>query len=173
MTREPHLNIRTSTHGAWAELIDKSSLAASLAHTLVSKMDHQNTVVISQRDLSLTLGKSERAIRTALQVLIEEGWISVRPRKGIGGETAYTLNRNMMYLDAEDEPREAVDVPATAHEPTKRKPGRKPSLRTAQIHPKLLPAIAAEISSEAQRRGVTQGALVEEAWALYKATQQE
>ncbi len=45
--------------------------------------------------------------------------------------------------------------------------GRKPSPRTGQVHAKVLPAIADEIAAEAIRRGVTQGILIEEAWALY------
>jgi hypothetical protein len=46
--------------------------------------------------------------------------------------------------------------------------GRKPSPRTQQIHAKVLPPVADEIASEAQRRGVQQGVILEEAWALYK-----
>lgn len=53
-------------------------------------------------------------------------------------------------------------------EPAKRR-GRKPSPRTGQVHAKVLPPVAAEIASEARRRGVQQGVIVEEAWALYKA----
>ena len=47
--------------------------------------------------------------------------------------------------------------------------GRKPSPRTGQVHAKVLPNIADEIAAEATRRGVTQGLLIEEAWALYLA----
>jgi hypothetical protein len=53
-----------------------------------------------------------------------------------------------------------------AREPTGRR-GRPPSPRTGQVHAKVLPHIAEEIAAEATRRGVTQGILVEEAWALY------
>lgn len=53
-------------------------------------------------------------------------------------------------------------------EPAKRR-GRKPSPRTGQVHAKVLPPVAAEIAAEARRRGVQQGVIVEEAWALYKA----
>ena len=53
-----------------------------------------------------------------------------------------------------------------AREPRGR-PGRKPSPRTGQVHAKVLPHVSAEISDEARRRGVTQGVLIEEAWALY------
>ena len=50
-----------------------------------------------------------------------------------------------------------------------RKGGRKPSPRTGQVHAKVLPHIRDEILEEASRRGVTQGVLIEEAWALYVA----
>ena len=50
--------------------------------------------------------------------------------------------------------------------PAKR--GRKPSPRTGQVHAKVFPDVSAEIAEEARRRGVQQGVLIEEAWALYK-----
>lgn len=47
------------------------------------------------------------------------------------------------------------------------KRGRKPSPRTGQVHAKVMPHVAEEIGEEARRRGVQQGVVVEEAWALY------
>lgn len=49
-----------------------------------------------------------------------------------------------------------------------KKRGRKPSPRTGQVHAKVFPEVAEEISNEARRRGVQQGVLIEEAWAIYK-----
>lgn len=49
----------------------------------------------------------------------------------------------------------------------KRKRGRPASPRTGQVHAKVLPHVSEEISAEAKRRGVQQGVLIEEAWALY------
>ena len=46
--------------------------------------------------------------------------------------------------------------------------GRKPSPRTGQVHAKVLPGVSDEIANEAKRRGVQQGVIIEEAWALYK-----
>lgn len=46
--------------------------------------------------------------------------------------------------------------------------GRKPSPRVGQVHAKVLPEVRDELLEEAARRGVTQGVLIEEAWALYK-----
>ena len=50
-----------------------------------------------------------------------------------------------------------------------RRGGRKPSPRTGQVHAKTMPEVAEQIAAEALRRGVTQGILIEEAWALYLA----
>ena len=52
-----------------------------------------------------------------------------------------------------------------------RKRGRQPSPRTGQVHAKVMPDVADEIADEAKRRGVQQGVLIEEAWALYKKRQ--
>jgi hypothetical protein len=49
-----------------------------------------------------------------------------------------------------------------------KKRGRQPSPRTGQVHAKVMPHVADEIANEAKRRGVQQGVLIEEAWALYK-----
>lgn len=51
------------------------------------------------------------------------------------------------------------------------KPGRKKSERTGQVHAKVLPHVSEEIANEATRRGVVQGVIIEEAWALYLANQ--
>ena len=53
----------------------------------------------------------------------------------------------------------------------RRRPGRKPSPRTGQVHAKVLPEVSDAIAEEATRRGVTQGVIIEEAWALYQARQ--
>jgi hypothetical protein len=51
----------------------------------------------------------------------------------------------------------------------RRKRGRAPSPRTGQVHAKVMPHVSDEIADEAKRRGVQQGVIIEEAWALYKA----
>ena len=68
---------------------------------------------------------------------------------------------------------EKIDRAGEAHgfvdRSPKKKRGRPPSPRTGQVHAKVLPHISDEISAEAKRRGVQQGVLIEEAWALYCA----
>lgn len=51
----------------------------------------------------------------------------------------------------------------------RKKPGRKPSPRTYQLHPKLFPEIGEAIAAEAERLGVTQGQLIERMWDAYRA----
>lgn len=50
----------------------------------------------------------------------------------------------------------------------RKKPGRKPSPRTHQLHPKVFPTVGQEIAAEAERLGITQGQLIEEMWSIYK-----
>ena len=49
----------------------------------------------------------------------------------------------------------------------RKKPGRKPSPRTYQLHPKVLPATGEAIAAEAERLGLTQGQLIEQMWKAY------
>lgn len=51
----------------------------------------------------------------------------------------------------------------------RKKPGRKPSPRTHQLHPKVLPEIGEAISAEAECLGLTQGQLLERMWEIYNA----
>ena len=55
-------------------------------------------------------------------------------------------------------------------ETPRKKPGRKPSPRTHQLHPKVLPVVGEAISAEAERLGITQGQLVERMWSVYEAS---
>lgn len=50
----------------------------------------------------------------------------------------------------------------------RKKPGRKPSPRTYQLHPKVLPEVGEAIAAEAERRGLTQGQLIEEMWQVVR-----
>lgn len=50
----------------------------------------------------------------------------------------------------------------------RKKPGRKPSPRTYQLHPKVFPRVGEAIASEAERLGITQGQLIEQMWEVYQ-----
>ena len=64
---------------------------------------------------------------------------------------------------------EAAEKHGFVERAPKKRRGRKPSPRTGQVHAKVMPEVSREISREAALRGVQQGVLIEEAWALYKA----
>lgn len=49
----------------------------------------------------------------------------------------------------------------------RKKPGRKPSPRTYQMHPKVMPPIGEAITDEAEKLGLTQGQLIEKMWQMY------
>ena len=50
----------------------------------------------------------------------------------------------------------------------RKKPGRQPSPRTHQLHPKVFPKVGEAIAAEAERLGITQGQLVEQMWEVYR-----
>ncbi|RUS65271.1 chromosome partitioning protein ParB [Pseudorhodobacter sp. E13] len=50
----------------------------------------------------------------------------------------------------------------------RKKPGRKPSPRTYQLHPKVFPEVGEAIAAEAERVGITQGQLIEMMWEAYQ-----
>ncbi len=50
----------------------------------------------------------------------------------------------------------------------RKKPGRKPSPRTHQLHPKVFPSVGEAIAAEAERQGITQGQLIEMMWDSYR-----
>jgi ribosome-binding protein aMBF1 (putative translation factor) len=52
----------------------------------------------------------------------------------------------------------------------RKKPGRKPSPRTYQLHPKVFPGVGEAIAEEAERLGITQGQLIERLWERYKSS---
>lgn len=51
----------------------------------------------------------------------------------------------------------------------RKKPGRKPSPRTYQLHPKVFPNVGEAIAKEAERLGITQGQLIERMWVIYNS----
>lgn len=93
---------------------------------------------------------------------------------GAGGSFAIDLGGLRTRRKADDvEAARAVDdagerLGFVEREPKPRR-GRPRSPRTGQVHAKVMPDVQREIADEARRRGVQQGVLIEEAWALYVA----
>jgi hypothetical protein len=50
----------------------------------------------------------------------------------------------------------------------RKKPGRKASPRTFQLHPKVFPEVGAAFTAEAERLGITQGQMMELLWETYE-----
>jgi hypothetical protein len=78
--------------------------------------------------------------------------------------------------DVSVESQSKADAAGEQHGFVAREPGRKrgraPSPRTGQVHAKVLPHVSDEIAEEANRRGVQQGVVIEEAWEAYKVGRQ-
>lgn len=86
------------------------------------------------------------------------------------------LNNRLAGLTARPKPASAEDVRRADEvgeargfldRTPRRKPGRKPSPRTFQLHPKVFPEVGGAISAEAERLGITQGQLIELMWEQY------
>ena len=54
----------------------------------------------------------------------------------------------------------------------RKKPGRKASPRTYQLHPKVFPETGEAIAAAAERLGITQGQLIERMWDDYRSRTQ-
>lgn len=50
----------------------------------------------------------------------------------------------------------------------RKKPGRKPSPRTYQLHPKVFPDVGEALAAKAAHLGLTQGQLIEQMWDIYE-----
>lgn len=81
---------------------------------------------------------------------------------GLTARPKETTVEDVRRVDAVGEARGFLD--RTPH----KKPGRKPSPRTYQLHPKVFPEIGEAIAIEAERLGVTQGQLIEQLWESYQ-----
>lgn len=83
---------------------------------------------------------------------------------GLTSRPKFTTTEEVRTVDAVGEARGFLD------RTPRKKPGRKPSPRTFQLHPKVLAKVGEAISAEAERRGLTQGQLIEEMWDRYSSS---
>jgi len=81
---------------------------------------------------------------------------------GLKASTKPTAPEDIRKVDMVGESRGFVD------RTPRKKPGRKPSPRTMQLHPKVLPDIGDRIVEEAERLGMTQGQFIEHLWRQYE-----
>lgn len=81
---------------------------------------------------------------------------------GLKAKPKFTTAEEVRTVDEVGEARGFVD------RTPRKKPGRKASPRTYQLHPKVMPSVGEAISAEAEKRGLTQGQLIEEMWEQYR-----
>lgn len=81
---------------------------------------------------------------------------------GLKAKPKHTTVEDVRLVDEVGEARGFVD------RTPRKKPGRKPSPRTYQLHPKVFPKVGEAIAAEAEKLGVTQGQLVELMWEKYE-----
>ena len=105
-------------------------------HQLVSKMGHQNAVVMSQGTLAKLCGLSIRTAIRALEDLERGNWIQIVEIGQKGTVKAYVINANVAWCDKRDNLRFAIftaNVIADADDQTAQ------TLQSAQL--RMLPII--------------------------------
>lgn len=80
-------------------LTNKDSNALTILLIMVEKMNKQNALVISQKNLEKITGKSRTTVHRAIKVLKEERFIDVIK---IGTANAYVVNANVFWQDDHD-----------------------------------------------------------------------
>lgn len=91
-----------AAHEAWMGLIAKSPVGAQVMHALTARLGDHNAVVISQVALAKIIGRSERAVRTAIGVLKEDNWIEVRQLGHSATVNAYIVNDRVAWTGKRD-----------------------------------------------------------------------
>lgn len=91
-----------AAHEAWMNLIAKSPVGAQIMHALTARLGDHNAVVISQVALAKIIGRSERAVRTAISVLKTDNWIEVRQLGNAATVNAYVINDRVAWTGKRD-----------------------------------------------------------------------
>lgn len=129
-----------SAHEAWMNLIAKSPVGAQIMHALTARLGDHNAVVISQVALAKIIGRSERAVRTAISVLKTDNWIEVRQLGNAATVNAYIVNDRVAWTGKRDGIRyslfSAAVVVSEEEQPDRDSLGQQAELRRI---PDLLP----------------------------------
>lgn len=91
-----------AAHEAWMNLISKSPIGAQVMHALTARLGDHNAVVISQVALARIIGRSERAVRTAIKLLKDDHWIEVRQLGNAATVNAYIVNDRVAWTGKRD-----------------------------------------------------------------------
>lgn len=129
-----------AAHEAWMNLIAKSPVGAQVMHALTARLGDHNAVVISQVALARIIGRSERAVRTAIAVLRDDNWIEVRQLGNAATVNAYIVNDRVAWTGKRDGIRHslfsATVIVSEEEQPDKNSLGRQAALRRV---PELFP----------------------------------
>jgi DNA-binding transcriptional MocR family regulator len=165
-----------ASHEAWAVLIKRSPLAATLMHLLAARVGDHNAVVISQKTLANLANASRRGVQSALKILEQDRWIELRQIGPTGTVNAHVLNDRVVWsgpreglryslfsavvVISDDEQPDRVDL--GQQEPLRRLPSRRPGeqqLPTGEGLPppveQALPGLEPDLpaTQEPERRG--------------------
>jgi DNA-binding transcriptional MocR family regulator len=91
-----------ASHEAWAVLIQRSPLAATLMHLLAARVGDHNAVVISQKTLANLANASRRGVQSALKILEQDRWIELRQIGSTGTVNAHVLNDRVVWSGARE-----------------------------------------------------------------------
>lgn len=102
-------------------------------HALTARLGDNNAVVISQVALARIVGRSERSVRTAINILKEDYWLEVRQLGNAGTVNAYVVNDRVAWIGKRDGIRHslfsATVVVSDEEQPDKNSLGRQAALR--------------------------------------------
>ena len=122
-----------AAHEAWMNLISKSPVAAQVMHALTARLGDHNAVVISQVALARIIGRSERAVRTAVKLLRDDNWIEVRQLGNAGTVNAYVVNDRVAWSGRRNGIRHslfsATVIVSDAEQPDRESLGNQAALR--------------------------------------------
>lgn len=97
-----------AAHEAWGRLAIRKPRASAVLHFLVSKMGHQNALVISQGALAKLTGCSLATLKRAITDLKAEQWIDVRRIGPTGTACAYIVTDWVAWGQPRDQLRMSV-----------------------------------------------------------------
>lgn len=85
-----------------AALSVRNPRAASVLQVILSKMDENSALVISQMNLSRVAGCSLATLKRSLRVLRHENWVEVCQLGPTGTVCAYVVNERLLWEPSDD-----------------------------------------------------------------------
>lgn len=83
-------------HRDMVDLIAKSPTAACILHWMIAHSERDNTVLVELASLPTILQCTDRSVRSALKVLTEGDWISLKRQSPKGRPRLYQVNKSVL-----------------------------------------------------------------------------